>query len=360
MILRNSKSLKHRIRSFIDTIAASIGLLAMYERRMSQGLTILMYHRVLPEKLCRSYPLDSLIMPMQAFRDQMRWLAGHCHVLPVCEALVELERGGPFERPLVAVTFDDGYADNAEIAAPILEESGLRGTFFITTGFIEQGEPLWYDRAADSWKRTSIEHRRVLMDELQGGRTIQKNNRAAIPTIHAWMAGLKSANPKIRNDFVSKVESLADGSIDQELYRPMTRRQITQLHKNTHEIASHTVSHPILTQLDKNQLRVELKGSSEKLREWTGSTTAGFCYPNGDVDFRVEKTTKEAGYGYACTTQTGMNQPGNNMLHLSRLSITMQRTVVAGHKNDSLGFRSEICRLREIWRQSFSKTASVA
>jgi peptidoglycan/xylan/chitin deacetylase (PgdA/CDA1 family) len=164
------------------------------------------------------------------------------------------------------------------------------------------------------------------------------------------MAGLKSANPDLRKGLISKAESLANGSVDQELYRPMTRQHITRLHRKAHEIASHTVSHPILTQLDNDQLRVELKDSSEKLREWTGNAIKGFCYPNGDFDSRVERIAKEAGYRYACTMQTGLNHPGNNTMQLARLSITIQRTVVAGCKNDSIGFRSELCRLREFWR----------
>jgi peptidoglycan/xylan/chitin deacetylase (PgdA/CDA1 family) len=92
----------------------------------------------------------------------MQWLSGNCNVMPVREALAALAAGIPSKKPLVAVTFDDGYADNFEVAAPILEVHGLRGTFFITSGFVENAAPLWYDRAADAWKRLSHANRKVL------------------------------------------------------------------------------------------------------------------------------------------------------------------------------------------------------
>ena len=136
-------SIRHLLRSGFDCLALASGLLKLYENRMRQGLTILMYHRVLPPTQCRAYPLASLPIPVEVFRRQMQWLSSNCRVLPLREAVAELAGGGPFARPLVAITFDDGYWDNFELAAPVMEEYGLRGTFFVTSGFVANGEPQW-------------------------------------------------------------------------------------------------------------------------------------------------------------------------------------------------------------------------
>lgn len=350
MIPQRTYSLKHRIRSGIDRIAASVGLLTLFEKRMRRGLTLLMYHRILPIEQCIGYPLESLVIPIDAFRAQMQWIGDNCYVLPVNKALEEIERGGPFNRPLVSVTFDDGYADNAESAAPILEEFGLHGTFFITSGFVEKREPLWYDQAADAWLRISSENRISLLNQLQKGCNEKNNNVALKPSIQTWMAGLKSVKPKTRRELVYKVQNHAKGEIDTALYRPMTREQVKKLHSSGHEIASHTVAHPILPQQNDEELRFELEESSKQLQDWIGEKISGLCYPNGDFDDRVERAAKQAGYHYACTMQTGLNHPGGPKMRLDRLSITIPRTMIAGQKHSSLGFRSELCRLRELWR----------
>src|SRR6185295_12429728 len=93
-------------------------------------LLILTYHRVRPEP-------DGLITDnahAAGFRRQMQVLARAFAVLPLIEA-VERMLAGTLPSRAVCITFDDGYADNAEVAAPILADFGLPATFFIATGF---------------------------------------------------------------------------------------------------------------------------------------------------------------------------------------------------------------------------------
>jgi peptidoglycan/xylan/chitin deacetylase (PgdA/CDA1 family) len=280
----------------------------------------------------------------------MKWLAEHCHVLPVREGLRALEGGDPLRRPLVAVTFDDGYADNYDLAAPILEEYGLRGTFFITSGFVEQGQPLWYDRAADAWQRASDAARNVLLERLHGHIGSMPLGKKMIAGVQTWMAGLKNVLPEQRFGLLHQAEAGNNEAIDPERYRAMTPLQVIDLHRRGHEIACHTVTHPILPQLDDDNLRSELTHSARCLEAWIGEQPVGFCYPNGDFDGRVERAVVEAGYQYGCLMQTGLNRPGVQKTRLARLAITMQRTVTGIPKKDSLGFRAELCRFREWWR----------
>ncbi len=317
---------------------------------MHSGLTILMYHRVLPLEQCVQYPLESLAIPVEAFRQQMRLLASRCRVLPVHAALAELERGCQTDRPLVAVTFDDGYADNVEAATPILEQNGLRGTFFITTGFVEKGQPLWFDRAADVWHRLPAVVQKTLMAKLYGEVEKSRHHGEKNLAVGTWMAALKRAEPDVRMEVIHQAEFKAGGVFDSRKYRPMTPEQVSALYNRGHEVASHTVTHPMLLQLNEDSLQDELYNSREKLGKWTGDEISGLCYPNGDFDDRVELFAERAGYRYGCTMRAGLNKPGVNTMRLARLFITMQRTTVAGCWPDPLGFRAELCRFREWWR----------
>lgn len=342
------KRIKYGLRSMLDRLAVATGLLQWHERHMRQGLTILMYHRILPWAQCRDYPLPSLVIPPEVFRRQVQWLVARCRVLPVREALAEISGGGIFAKPVVAVTFDDGYNDNHGLAAPILEEYGLRGTFFVTSGFVAEGRPQWYDRAAVAWQQADHQQRRLLLQALPAiGRVDEVDGRG----IQAWMAGLKRAASAERMELVVRAECLAGKSSDLAGYQPMTPELVRDLHVRGHEVASHTVSHPILPQLSDKALAAELRDSAAQLKAWTGAAVTGFCYPNGDYDPRVERAVVQAGYHYACTVEEGMNRPSACPTRLTRLPITKQRTM-RGQEQDPLGFRAELCRLRGLWREN--------
>ena len=107
-------------------------------------LSILIFHRVLPrpDPLCPDSPDAS------QFEAQMRWVRSWFNVLPLRRAVGMLYEGTIPARAL-AVTFDDGYADNEEIAAPILKRLGLGATFFVSTGFLE-GDTMWNDRVIEA------------------------------------------------------------------------------------------------------------------------------------------------------------------------------------------------------------------
>ena len=74
------------------------------------------------------------------------------------------------------------------------------------------------------------------------------------------------------------------------------------------EIGSHTVSHPILTTTDNDELRRELLESRARLEAELGHSVELFCYPNGGFDERVRRETAGAGYACAVTTRPGLNE----------------------------------------------------
>src|SRR5262245_43246607 len=89
-------------------------------------LTILIFHRV----CARADPLFPDELDVASFESRMVWVKRWFNVIPLSEAIDGLRGGQLPERPL-AVTFDDGYANNAKLAAPILGRLGLPATFFI-------------------------------------------------------------------------------------------------------------------------------------------------------------------------------------------------------------------------------------
>ena len=100
----------------------------------SARLSVLIYHRVPaePDELLPGEPHAA------EFERSMLWVKSVFNVIPLAEGVDGIKTGRLPPRAL-SITFDDGYANNATVAAPILKRLGLHATFFIATGFLDGG-----------------------------------------------------------------------------------------------------------------------------------------------------------------------------------------------------------------------------
>jgi len=114
-------------------------------------LSILIFHRVLPVK-------DELIPDLPdvlEFERKMLWVRRWFNVLPLSGAIDRLFEGS-LPRRALSITFDDGYGDNEQLAAPLLKRLGLSATFFVTTGFLN-GTCMWNDRVIEAIRAARCE-----------------------------------------------------------------------------------------------------------------------------------------------------------------------------------------------------------
>lgn len=143
--------------------------------------TVLLYHRVSDDFR------DSVTVGIEQFRDQMHMLARKYDVVDLATLLAE--RGKPRHRPVVAITFDDGYADNA-LAARILRREGLPCTFFVCTGIVgssdrafpQDTQKLGFRVPSLSWNQveTMARHGFTIGNHTEGHTDV-----AAVPLDHA-------------------------------------------------------------------------------------------------------------------------------------------------------------------------------
>jgi len=114
-------------------------------RRPSAGLVVLIYHRV-----GQRTPVE-VDLPRSLFEEQMAFLAAETTVVTLSDGLARVADPGAGRTQLVAVTFDDGTADFAEVAVPILAAHGVPATLYVATDFVERGVPFPDGGAALSW-----------------------------------------------------------------------------------------------------------------------------------------------------------------------------------------------------------------
>jgi hypothetical protein len=76
---------------------------------------------------------------------QLRRLKQLASVVPLEDALEALAAGRPLPSRAVAITFDDGYRDNLDLAAPLLQDLGLPATFFLVPGLLSYEVRPWWE-----------------------------------------------------------------------------------------------------------------------------------------------------------------------------------------------------------------------
>jgi peptidoglycan/xylan/chitin deacetylase (PgdA/CDA1 family) len=182
------------------------------------------YHSVHPN---RGYASST----PEAFERQVQWLKAHCHVTTLAE-LVANRNTGSSGKPLVAVTFDDGYEDNHSYALPILSRHRIRATFFITAGLVDRNL--------------------TVLRRLQS----------------LWGCG--------PDDIV-----------------PLDWEQVRELHASGMDIGSHTYSHPNLARLSVVETEHELRRSMDTISDHLGAVVDQFAYPFGKPAVHFTPATTE-------------------------------------------------------------------
>jgi peptidoglycan/xylan/chitin deacetylase (PgdA/CDA1 family) len=189
----------------------------------------------------REWPCSLAIDPEQ-LRQQLRYLLDRGYR---AVTFAEIARGET-DRKVMAVTFDDGYRSTLERGLPVLSELGVPATVFVPTEYVGMVGPM-------SW-----------------------------PGIDCWL-----------------------GTPHEDELKSLSWEQLRRLIDAGWEIASHTLTHPYLTEIDDASLSRELIESRRACERELGVPCLTLAYPYGDYDDRVEAAARDAGYEAAAILEPG-------------------------------------------------------
>jgi peptidoglycan/xylan/chitin deacetylase (PgdA/CDA1 family) len=280
-------------------------------------LSTLIFHRVLP----KADPLFRAEVDAVRFDQICTWLARWFNVLPLDQAVRDLQVGSLPTRAL-AITFDDGYADNHDVALPILQRHGLNATFFVATGFLDGGR-MWNDSVIEALRRCphdAIDLAGTVAAEL--GRLPLETLTQRHAAISHVIGKTKYLAPAVRNDWVAAVVGKAGAPLPDDLM--MTAGQVRALHRAGMGIGAHTVNHPILARLEAPQALSEIADGRAALQHIVDAPVTLFAYPNGKpgVDYGPEAVSmvRELGFSAAVSTAWGAARHGQDRFQLPRFT----------------------------------------
>jgi peptidoglycan/xylan/chitin deacetylase (PgdA/CDA1 family) len=277
-------------------------------------LSILIYHRVLREP----DPLFPELPDAVRFEKQMYWIREWFNVLPLAEAVERLNRRALPARSL-AITFDDGYADNEDVAAPILLRQGLHATFFVATGFLN-GKNMWNDRVIESVRGCPA--REVDLSAFGGGRVVLVTDAQRRDAIDRVLRMIKHFPPAQRQVAVERIEAMCAAPPSNGLM--MKPVQVARLAAAGFDIGGHTVSHPILARLPADEAKAEIAAGKSDLEAIIGRRVTLFAYPNGvpGQDYLAQhvQMVRECGFSAAVSTAWGAATYGADIYQLPRFT----------------------------------------
>ncbi len=306
------------LRDGVAEVLARVGATA--PGRFARGaLTIVTFHRVLPQEQLRLYPIPGLVVTPEQLGLVLAELAQHFECGSVVEAFRRWKSpdASTAAKPPLGISFDDGALDNYEHARPVLAALGLRASFYIPVKNVEEQRAPWHDRLGFALLRSVAAVRRassVDFDPLLSpfGASV-KVFAAVLPEdavrlASAGVASAKSLSPDGREAALAALEQALGGDQVPDFAGMMSWEQIRELQRAGHEIGSHSLTHPLLPDLPDDRVRAEIVDSRRELSRIIGAPVPSFCYPNGSYDARALQAVDDAGYECAVTTQWGLNR----------------------------------------------------
>jgi peptidoglycan/xylan/chitin deacetylase (PgdA/CDA1 family) len=283
------------------------GLASVVARGVDRPL-VLGYHRVVEEFGATAHvEMPSMLTSSRMFERHLDCIGRHFTFVSLDDIGAHVTGGRRFDKPVAAVTFDDGYRDVYEHAFPILKRKGIPATVFVVTGLI--GRPFWqvHDRlyhlmtkAFAAWR----DPRREMSDLFRALHLpvtcIARNKLAAASP----MLAVTSILPELP---LAEVRLLMDGleaavgNGFHDIPQTLGWADLATMSKAGITIGSHTKNHVSLPVEGPDVVAEELAGSKRQLERYVGGPIRHFAYPGGQFTPAVVEAVKQAGYAFAYT-----------------------------------------------------------
>jgi peptidoglycan/xylan/chitin deacetylase (PgdA/CDA1 family) len=288
---------------------AAIQSYRWFSSRLSQRGIILGYHRI-AQDINDVY--DICVTP-EHFSEHLAILKRDYHPINLASMAAKL-LNGTLPHKSVAVTFDDGYADNLTAAKPLLQQFDIPATLFVCPAYL--GREFWWDELeriiheSPSIPETLLlrvgdDHFKWNTNAPIQGSPAETNSSQRKHLLHVLYNRLSPLGQKDREDALIDLKG-ATGYVSEDhssarALLPSEMREIAA--DGLIEIGAHTMTHPILPHIPAERQREEILQSKLRLEEILNCPVNGFAYPNGVFTEETKAIVKDTGFVYACSSE---------------------------------------------------------
>lgn len=296
------------------------------KRKKTPVPLVLYYHRVheRPNPLNR---IPSLSIDVSQFEAQIRFLREKFHVVSLYDVIRHYRNEIRLRPDSVAITFDDGFRDNYDLAFPILKKYDIPATIFVTTGFVGKSDLLWWDKI---FVNLDVLGKNGLLGGLRSGidehlyllflRYYQARESKTVESIINQLK--KRRFTKICESINLMEEILTRHGVAYEVHREfLSWDEIREMSTSGITFGSHSVSHCMLVGLDDNTLKSEIADSKATIEYHIGKCVNFFSYPDGVFDIEAKAMVKRSGYLGAFQTKRNSYIRTHDVYALGRIPM---------------------------------------
>ncbi len=298
-------SILHLLRSGVIRASAHLPFNGLFGSHARDSVAVFTLHRM-------QDPANNIHGHTPGFlRSTLQYLRREGYQLVSLEDMYKRLRGeGAVLRKAVAFTMDDGFIDQATIAAPIFMQFDCPVTIFLITGFVDRKLWPWDDRVGYVF----LNSRQPRLALSVGEHRVEYE----LSTTERRMAGardfrlrLKLLSEETMLDALARLARCAEVEVPQTPvapYQPMTWDMARQLERNGVCFGPHTVSHGILSRMTRERAHYEIAESWRRMKEELAHPVPILAYPTGrqaDFGIREMRLLEENGFAGAMTTVPG-------------------------------------------------------
>ena len=351
----NRRAFKCLAARVLETCKIDLSIAALRSRMSpAPAVTILMYHRILPESaksLCLSP--QGILVSQENFERQIAFLSSHYTIISMDDYVTArlLHRRVP--KRSIILTFDDGYEDNFTYAFPILKSFRLPAIIYLSTDYIGDQKLFWQQKINHlirEWRgrpnpKDIIKNVTSLTQIQKTANQVLKNpeNRIAMFEL---IKNIKRLSCEERQDFLKNFEThlgLTHYPIEHDRF--LTWEAVLEMAQHGISFGSHTASHSILTTLKPDHVSQELETSLEVISQHLGFSAYHFSYPNGSFNAGIKEMVQKKGYLSALSTDSGLNDGKTDLFALKRIHIHDRKTADSSGRFSLSLFRSYVANL---------------
>jgi len=288
--------------------------------RFVEGGLILGYHRISDV----DWDPFSLSVSPKHFAEHLEILRTHARPLPLADLIRSLDDRPPHAG--IALTFDDGYADNLSLAKPLLAKHGVPATIFVAPS--HGGSEFWWDALSRLLApghelpdaiRVSVGKERYTW-KIRSDPTDVHARRRLLSAIHKRLLVLSPS--EIRSIIDELATTVSTRSSGRPAHRALTAEEVAEVAEgDLVDIGAHGMTHSLLAPLPLSDQESEIKQSKDFLERLLGRPVLGFSYPYGSVSVETMTLVRCSGFAFACASQTDVASHRSNRFLLPRFWI---------------------------------------
>ena len=268
------------------------------------------YHRVVEDFASSAeMSIPSMLVSLRMLERHLDWIGRRSQIVSLDELGERLRSGDRLDKPVAAITFDDGYRDFYSHALPLLKKKGIPAAVFVVTDLVGTTTVQTHDRLYlmlmrrfGCQKVQSID----IAELLQRVGILLPNGMVPATATSPFLATRMLLEVLPQAD-MQRVLTMLDSevSIAEDTFNPfysLTWEMLVSIRRAGMTVGSHTKSHILMTNESRQKVMDEVVGSREELEKRLGTSVQHFVYPDGAFDASSVTAVAAAGYEFGYTS----------------------------------------------------------